>query len=189
VKIKPLPRGAGVAFDEEIHGGAVPKQFIPAVEAGVREGLQCGPLGFPVVDIAVTLYDGQHHSVDSNEMSFKLAGRQAMRDALPDCQPVLLEPIYHTVIHSPRDHTSKAHAVISSRRGQILGFDARPGWPGWDSVTAMMPESGLQDLIIELRSLTQGAATFEAKFDHYQELYGKDADKIVEERRRALAER
>ncbi|MBB5520186.1 elongation factor G [Amphiplicatus metriothermophilus] len=186
VKIKPLPRGAGVAFDETIHGGAVPKQFIPAVEAGVREGLQCGPLGFPVVDVAVTLYDGQHHSVDSNEMSFKLAGRQAMRDALPDCQPVLLEPIYHTVIHSPRDHTSKAHAVISSRRGQILGFDARPGWPGWDSVTAMMPESGLHDLIIELRSLTQGAATFEAKFDHYQELYGKDADKIVEERRQAL---
>lgn len=187
VKIKPLPRGEGVAFDETIHGGAVPKQFIPAVEAGVREGLQCGPLGFPVVDIAVTLYDGQHHSVDSNEMSFKLAGRQAMREALPDCQPALLEPIYHTVIHSPREHTSKAHAVISSRRGQILGFDARPGWPGWDSITSMMPESGLQDLIIELRSLTQGAATYEAKFDHYQELYGKDADKIVEERRRQLA--
>ncbi|MFQ5563862.1 MAG: elongation factor G [Parvularculaceae bacterium] len=183
VKIKPLNRGDGFQFDEAIHGGVVPKQFIPAVEAGVKEELQSGPLGFPVVDLAVTLYDGQHHAVDSNEMSFKLAGRQAIRDALPECDPVLLEPIFMTSIHTPRDYTNKVHGVISSRRGQILGFDARDGWPGWDTVTAMMPESGLQDLIIELRSLSQGAATFEAEFDHYQELFGKDADKIVEERK------
>ncbi|MEJ2436259.1 MAG: elongation factor G, partial [Pseudolabrys sp.] len=189
VKIKPLPRGVGFQFDEVIHGGAVPKQYIPAVEAGVIEGLDSGPLGFPVTDIAVTLVDGQHHAVDSNELSFKLAGRQAMRDALGDCAPVLLEPIYKTVIHTPREHTSKVHGVISSRRGQILGFDARQGWLGWDSVSAMLPESGLEDLIIELRSLTQGAATFEAAFDHYQELYGKDADHIVTRRRQELEAR
>ncbi len=186
VKVKPLNRGEGFRFDEIIHGGSVPKQFIPAVEAGVTEELKIGPLGFPVVDVAVTLYDGQYHSVDSNEMSFKMAGRQAMREALPECQPVLLEPIYETVIYAPSSHTNKVHGVISSRRGQILGFDARQGWPGWDSVTAMMPEASVQDLIIELRSITQGAATFEAKFDHYQELHGKDAEKIVEERRREM---
>lgn len=183
VRIKPAARGTGFSFDEVIHGGSVPKQFIPAVEAGVMEGLGEGPLGFPVVDLAVTLHDGQHHPVDSNEMSFKLAGRQAMREALPECDPVLLEPIYKTEIHTPSDHTSKVHAVISGRRGQILGFDAREGWPGWDTVTAMMPEPGLSDLIIELRSLSQGAATFTAAFDHYQELFGKDADKIVLERK------
>ncbi|NJM36285.1 MAG: hypothetical protein HC850_18110 [Rhodomicrobium sp.] len=126
----------------------MPRQFIPAVEAGVKEGLEQGPFGFPVVDVGVTLYDGQHHAVDSNEMSFKMAGRQAMRDALPECDPVLLEPIYQTTIHTPNDATSKVNGVISSRRGQILGFDARDGWPGWDSVSAMMPESGLQDLIM-----------------------------------------
>jgi elongation factor G len=183
VKIKPCTRGAGFAFDEVIHGGSVPKQFIPAVEAGVKEGLDQGPLGFPVVDLAVTLYDGQHHPVDSNEMSFKLAGRQAMREALPECDPVLLEPIYKTEIHTPSEHTSKVHGVISARRGQILGFDARDGWPGWDTVSAMIPEPGLADLIIELRSLSQGAATFTATFDHYQELFGKDAEKIVNARK------
>jgi elongation factor G len=119
-------------------------------------------------------------------MSFKMAGRMAMREALPNCQPVLLEPIYHTTIHTPAAHTNKVHGVISSRRGQILGFDARQGWPGWDSVSAMMPESGLQNLIIELRSITQGAATYESRFDHYQELHGKDAEKIVQERKKEL---
>jgi elongation factor G len=187
VKIRPLPRGEGFKFDETIHGGSVPRQFIPAVEAGVREELVAGPLGFPVVDLAVTLYDGQFHSVDSNEMSFKLAGRQAMREALPTCQPVLLEPIHEVVVHTPTTHTSKVHGVISARRGQILGFDARDGWPGWDSVTAMLPESGIQDLIIELRSTTQGTATFETRFDHYQELHGRDAEKVVQERKREAA--
>ncbi len=183
IKVKPLARSAGFEFDDVIHGGSVPKQFIPAVAAGVKDGLQSGPLGFPVVDLAVTLCDGQHHAVDSNEMSFKTAGRQAMREALPDCDPVLLEPIYETHIHTPNDCTNKVHGVISGRRGQILGFDTRTGWPGWDTVTAMMPESGLHDLIIELRSLSQGAATYEATFDHYQELFGRDAEKIVTERK------
>ena len=187
VKIKPLARGAGVEFDEIVHGGSVPRQYIPAVEAGVRESLDAGPLGFPVVDVGVTLYDGLHHPVDSNEMSFKMAGRLAMREGLPACDPVLLEPIYLTTIHTPQDYTNKVHGVISSRRGQILGFDSRAGWPGWDSVSAMMPESAVQDLIIELRSLSQGTAKFEAKFDHYQELFGRDADKIVEERKAELA--
>lgn len=187
VKIAPLARGEGFRFDEIIHGGSVPRQYIPAVEAGVREALAEGPLGFPVVDLAVTLYDGQFHAVDSNEMSFKMAGRQAIREALPGCQPTLLEPIYHVTVHSPSAHTSKVHAVVSSRRGHILGFDARAGWKGWDSVSALLPEPGLRDLIIDLRSLTQGAATFESRFDHYAELHGRDAEKVVAERMRDRA--
>jgi elongation factor G len=186
VKIKPQSRGGGFKFDETIHGGSVPKQFIPAVESGVKEELASGPLGFPVVDVAVTLYDGQVHAVDSNEMSFKMAGRQAIREALPACQPVLLEPICATSVFSPSSHASKVRSVLSARRGQILGYGARDGWPGWESVNVMMPEAAMQDLIIELRSITQGAATFESKFDHYQEIQGKEADKIVQERRREL---
>jgi elongation factor G len=186
VKIAPGPRGQGFKFEEIIHGGSVPRQFIPAVEAGVVEGLAAGPLGFPVVDLSVTLYDGQHHAVDSNEMSFKMAGRQAIRDALPDCEPVLLEPIFQTTVHAPSDHTNKVHAVLLARRGQILGFDARNGWKGWDSVTAMLPEAGLKDLIIELRSVTQGSATFESKFDHYQEMHGRDAERVVQDRRKEI---
>lgn len=185
IKVKPRARGEGYRFDDAIHGGTVPKQFIPAVDAGAQEELKSGPLGFPVVDLAVTLCDGLHHPVDSNEMSFKLAGRQAIRDALPECDPVLLEPIHQTSIHTPREYTNKVHGVISGRRGQILGFDAREDWPGWDTITAMMPESALQDLIIEIRSLSQGSATFSAQFDHYQELFGKDAEMITKERKTA----
>ena len=105
----------------------MPRQYIPAVEHGVKESLHQGPLGFPVVDVSVTLYDGQHHSVDSSEMAFKIAGRQAMSDALPECQPVLLEPISEVTIAVPNAYTSKVHTLISGRRGQVLGFDARAG--------------------------------------------------------------
>lgn len=187
VSIRPLERGEGFRFEDKVTGGAVPRQFIPAVEAGVREAMEAGPLGFPVVDFAVSLHDGQHHSVDSSEMAFKIAARQAMADGLPECQPVLLEPIHEVAIAVPNSFTSRVNAVISGRRGQILGFDGRPGWKGWDEVRALMPEASLADLIIELRSLTQGLATFEAKFDHYQELYGREADEVVAERRRQLA--
>ena len=157
----------------------MPKQFIPAVEQGVKEGLSHGPLGFPVVDVGVTLYDGQTHAVDSNELSFNLAGRAAVREALPKCRPVLLEPMHQVTIQVPTDHTSKALGLVTSRRGQIQGIDAREGWKGWDEVSALMPESALGDLIIELRSLSQGVAAFTSDFDHYEELQGREADEVV----------
>ncbi|MFP4003786.1 MAG: elongation factor G [Alphaproteobacteria bacterium] len=182
VRVEPLPRGEGFRFDQEITGGVVPRQYIPAVENGVREALSTGPLGFPVVDVAVTLYDGQHHSVDSSEFAFKVAGRQAMNEALPECEPVLLEPIYRTTIHVPSDFTAKIHGIVSSQRGQIMGFDTRPGWRGWDQMTAYLPETAFRNLIIELRSASQGVASYTAEFDHYQELYGKDAEAVVSKR-------
>ena len=182
VEIEPRPRGAGIEFSHRIVGGAVPKQYIPAVESGVKEFAAEGPLGFPVVDFAVTLTDGQFHAVDSNEMSFKLAVRLALSEGMPKCAPVLLEPIMKVTIDVPSEYTNKVHGLVSSRRGQILGFEAQEGWLGWDSLFANMPEAEIHDLIIELRSLTQGVGTYTAEFDHLQEISGQVADQIVAQR-------
>lgn len=180
VEIAPLGRGEGFRFDERIHGGAVPKQYIPAVEHGVKEALVKGPLGFPVVDLSVTLTDGQFHSVDSSEMAFRKAGAQAIREALPEARPQLLEPVNAVTISVPNQYTARMQRIVAARRGQILGFDAKAGWDGWDEITCHMPAAEMQDLIVELRSVTQGAASYEASFDHLAELSGKVADKVVE---------
>ncbi len=177
--IKPLPRGGGIQFGDKIHGGTVPKQYIPSVEIGVKDYLAAGPLGFPVVDVAVTLLDGSYHSVDSSDMAFRLAGRLAMSEGLPHCQPVLLEPIMAVSVAAPSEATARVNAIIAQRRGQILGFDAREGWPGWDMVEAHIPENEMSDLIVELRSATAGVGTFSCKFDHLSELNGKQADQVL----------
>jgi len=177
-----LERGVGFQFDDAVHGGAVPRQYISAVEAGVKEYMVRGPLGFPVVDIQVTLTDGQHHNVDSSDFAFKKAAQLAMREAMPDCQPVLLEPICEVRVSVPNAFTSNAQRVISSRRGQILGFQPRDNWHGWDEVTAHLPTSEMHDLIIDLRSQTLGVGTFGFRYDHLQELTGKQADEVVSAR-------
>ncbi|MBK5949789.1 elongation factor G [Rhodobium orientis] len=178
--IKPLPRGEGFVFSDTITGGVVPKQYIPSVQAGVEEYLATGPLGFPVVDVAVTLTDGSYHSVDSSDQAFKMAAQIGMREGMAECKPVLLEPILEVSVVCPSDATAKVNAIVSGRRGQLLGFDARPGWPGWDEVKAMMPQAEIQDLIIELRSATQGVASYTARFDHLQELTGRLAEQVLE---------
>jgi len=181
LEIKPLPRGGGFEFSDKITGGVVPKQYIPSVEAGVRDYLEQGPLGFPVVDVAVTLIDGSYHSVDSSDMAFRTAGRIGMSEGMPQCAPVLLEPILAVEINVPSDATAKVNGIISQRRGQILGFDARPGWNGWDSVQAHMPAAEIHDLIVELRSATAGVGTYTFKFDHLAELTGKLAENVLAE--------
>lgn len=185
VDIAPLPRGSGFQFTDTITGGAVPKQYIPAVEAGARDFMQRGPLGFPVVDIAVTLTDGQFHTVDSSEMAFRKASALAMREGMPKCGPVLLEPIFSVRIAIPSDFTSRVQRLVSGRRGQILGFEAKADWPGWDEVSVLLPQAEMHGLIVELRSLTLGVGTFEWQFDHLQELSGKIADDIVKQRAEA----
>jgi elongation factor G len=185
--IKPLPRGSGFTFADEIKGGVVPNNYIGSVEEGVIDGLTHGPLGFPVVDVAVKLIDGSYHSVDSSDMAFRTAGRIGIVEALPQCSPVLLEPIHTVEIVCPTDATAKINAIMSGRRGQILGFDTREGWNGWDFVRALMPESEIGDLIIEVRSATAGVGTFTAKFDHMAELSGKTAEQIVAARKAAAA--
>jgi elongation factor G len=179
IEVKPLPRGSGFVFEEKISGGVVPKQWIPAVEAGVRDACEKGPLGFPVVDVAVTLTDGSYHSVDSSELAFRLAGKLAMQEALAQCQPYLLEPVAHVRISAPPGTGSKMGSVVSSRRGQILNLGNHPEWQRWDQVEAHLPISAVSGLDAELRSLSQGLATFEAEFDHLSELSGRLADDVV----------
>jgi elongation factor G len=179
LEIKPLPRGEGFKFDEKVVGGAVPRNYIGAVEEGVRDGLLRGPLGFPVIDVQVTLTDGSYHSVDSSDLAFRTAARVGVSEGLPHCQPVLLEPIYTVEIVCPTDATAKINAILSARRGQILGFDTREGWPGWDCVRAMMPEAEIGELIVELRSATAGAGGFTRQFDRMAEVIGRAADQII----------
>ena len=187
VEISPQPRGGGFVFTDTITGGVVPKQYIPAVEQGIRDWMGQGPLGFPVVDFAVNLSDGSYHDVDSSEMAFKTAARIAMVEGIPQCSPVLLEPIVAVELHVPSDATSRVNQIVSSHRGQLLGFDAREGWPGWDTVKAHMPESEIGSLIIELRSATAGAGTFTFQHDHMAELTGRAADQVVTSRKADLA--
>lgn len=177
--IKPLPRGAGFEFTDTITGGVVPKQYIPSVEAGIREYLKSGPLGFPVVDIAVNLADGSYHTVDSSDMAFQQAARIGMKEGMAQCSPVLLEPIFKVEIFTPSDATARVTAIVPQRRGQILGFDARPDWDGWDVVEALMPQAEIGNLIVDLRSATAGVATYRAKFDNMAELTGRMADEVM----------
>lgn len=176
--IRPLDRGEGFQFADTITGGVIPKQYIPAVRAGVEEALQTGTLGFPTVDLAVTLTDGSFHSVDSSDQAFRMAAIQAMREGLPKCKPVLLEPVCRVTIHCPSEATPRINGIVSAHRGQLLGFDARPGWLGWDEVKAMMPEAETARLIVELRSATAGVASFRKSFDHLAEVGGKAAEEI-----------
>jgi elongation factor G len=185
--IKPQPRDAGFNFVDEIKGGVVPRNYIPSVEEGVIDGLKRGPLGFPVVDVAVKLIDGSYHTVDSSDMAFHTAGRIGIVEGLPQCHPVLLEPIHQVEIVVPSEATAKMNALMSGRRGQILGFDTRDGWDGWDVVRVQMPESEIGDLIVEVRSATAGVGSFTFKFDHMAEVSGRTADQIVAARKGAAA--
>jgi elongation factor G len=182
IEIRPLGRGEGFVFEEKIHGGAVPKQWIPAVEEGVREAMQKGPLGFEVVDCAVTLVDGSYHSVDSSELAFRLAGRVAMHEALTAAHPHLLEPMHKLTVVCPSNATSRITSAIAGRRGQMLGMGPRDGWTGWDRIEALIPEAELSGLEAELRSQSQGLATYESEFDHLAELNGPLADKVIQQR-------
>jgi elongation factor G len=177
--IKPKARGEGFHFHQTIVGGVVPKQYIPGVEMGVREYLDHGPLGFPVVDVDITLTDGSYHSVDSSEQAFKQAARIAMSDGMPLCHPVLLEPILSIKVSAPAECTAKVLQLVSGRRGQILGYESLTQWKGWDQVMAYLPQAEMHNFIIELRSLTMGVGTFTWTYDHLQEVPDKVTNKVL----------
>lgn len=187
LEIKPRERGEGFLFRDTITGGVVPKTYISSVETGAEKALAEGPLGFQVVDVEVVLTDGSYHTVDSSDMAFQQAARIAIDEGLPQCQPVLLEPILEIEVACPSDATAKVNAILSGRRGQILGFDTREGWDGWDTVKAQIPEAEVGDLVVELRSATAGVGSFATRFDHMAELVGKAADQVVAARKAALA--
>ncbi len=177
--IKPLPRGTGFNFNETIVGGVVPKQYIPGVEMGVREFLTHGPLGFPIVDLAVTLTNGSYHNVDSSEQAFKQAARLAMQTGIPQAEPTLLEPILRVEVTTPSEFTSKVLQLLSGRRGQILGYEGRNDWQGWDNISAYLPQAEMQNFIVELRSLTLGVGSFHWEYDHLQEVPEKLAERVI----------
>jgi elongation factor G len=173
LQITPRARGEGFHFTDKVVGGAVPRNYIPAVGEAAEEALGKGVFGYPVVDVEVTLLDGQFHAVDSSDMAFRTATRQAIAEALPKADPVLLEPLDHVTVTVPNDFTAVAQRLLTTRRGQILGYAERAGWPGWDDVQALVPQAELQDMIIELRSVTMGLGCYRHHFDHLAEARGR----------------
>lgn len=171
VRIEPLPRGSGFEFADEISGGVIPRQYIPAVEAGIREAMENGGKhGYPVVDLRATVFDGKHHSVDSSEMSFKMAGRLAFNAAMGEARPVVLEPVSQVDVSVPGECLGDVIGDLSSRRAIVQGTD--PGDYGTQHIRALVPESELVRYAIDLRSITGGRGQFTASHDHYAVLPG-----------------
>ncbi|MBL0371537.1 elongation factor G [Rhizobium sp. KVB221] len=179
LNLHPNERGGGFSFAEIVKGGAVPRNFIPAVEAGAREAMEKGPLGFGVIDVGVVLTDGQHHSVDSSEFAFRAAGKMGVKQALSQAAPVLMQPIARVDIQIPSIYTGGLVQIVSALKGQVLGFDRDETTKGWDTFRALLPGSALEELARALRSATQGIGHFSSVFDHYEEMYGKEADAII----------
>jgi elongation factor G len=169
IRMKPLERGGGFEFVDQIVGGAIPRQFIPAVQKGIEEAMASGGVhGWPVVDVSVTLYDGKFHSVDSSEMSFKMAGSLAFREALEKAQPVLLEPISRLDVTVPSAYQGDVMGDLNGRRGRVQGTET--GADGDSVITALVPTSEILRYAIDLRSLTGGRGRFHAEHDHYDPL-------------------
>src|SRR6266699_3067956 len=186
IRIAPLPRGSGIQFADEIVGGVIPRQYIPAVERGVQEAAARGPIaGYPVVDFKVDLYDGSYHDVDSNEMSFKMAGILAFRNVSPNCRPVLLEPILELDVSTPDDYQGAVMGDLSSRRGQILGTEPDGRLV---RVKALVPEAELDRYATTLHSITHGRGTYRSKFHVYQEVPPDAAQRVAEVRKKELEE-
>jgi elongation factor G len=179
IKLEPLPRGGGFEFEDAIVGGVVPGRFVPAVEKGLREALESGVLsGSKVVDVKVTLFDGSYHDVDSDEHSFKIAGRMAFRKAFKEAKPILLEPIYEIEVRVPEEYMGDVMGDISSRRGKILGMETDSST---QVIKALVPLKELYRYSTNLRSMTQGRGIHKQKFDHYVEVPREVADKIIAE--------
>ncbi len=182
VIVEGRPRGAGFAFDEVVKGGAVPRNFIPSVEDGAGEAMVRGPLGFAVIDVGVTLTDGKHHAVDSSDFAFRAAGRAAVREGLEAAGPVLLQAVERVEIHVPNAFTGALIPLLATLKGQVLGFEAETARRGWDVFRALLPATQHDDLAAALAGATQGTGWFETAFDHYEELYGREAEAISKAR-------
>ena len=179
VKIEPLQRGGGFEFEDAIVGGVVPGKFVPAVEKGIIEAMETGVVaGYKVVDVKVTLFDGSYHDVDSDENSFKIAGRMVFKKAFKEAKPILLEPIHEIEVKVPEDYMGDVMGDISSRRGKILGMDT----DGSNQVIrALVPLKELYRYSTNLRSMTQGRGIHKQKFDHYEEVPREIVEKIIAE--------
>ncbi|MFW6102378.1 MAG: elongation factor G [Chloroflexota bacterium] len=183
LELEPLPRGGGFEFTEKIFGGAIPQNYIPSVEKGVNEAKQEGVLaGYPVVDMKVNLYDGSFHSVDSSDIAFKIAGAQALKKGLSQGQPVLLEPIMNLTITVPEMYTGDIASDLNTKRGRVLGMSPSDGI---NVIEAQAPYAELLSYAIDLRSMTQGRASFAMEFDHYEEVPAHISQKIIADKKKA----
>jgi len=187
LRVKPNERGKGFEFVDSIVGGVVPKQYIPGVEKGLREGMEEGVLAkFPVVDVWTELYYGSFHAVDSSEMAFKIAARQALKSAMENSGPQLLEPVMNVRIFADKEFLGDIMSDITSRRGRVLGMDSDDASSNISVIRAQVPQSEMLRYSTDLRAMTSGKATFEMDFSHYDPIAGRDADKIIEERKKQL---
>jgi elongation factor G len=180
ISIEPLEPGTGFEFVDEIKGGVIPNSFIPAVEKGVLEAMSEGVVaGYPVKDVRVRLFDGSYHSVDSSEMAFKLAGSQAMKQALEEAAPVLLEPIMTVTVSVPEESVGDVIGDLNSRRGRPLGME--PTGAGMTEVKAEVPMAEMLSYAPDLRAITGGQGEFTMEFLRYEEVPGHLAGKVVSE--------
>jgi elongation factor G len=177
IEIEPLEPGKGFVFENETVGGSVPREYVPAVEKGIREAMETGILaGYPVVDIRVALLDGSYHEVDSSEMAFKIAGSMAFKDAVKKAKPVLLEPIMEVEVVTPEEHMGAVHGDLASRRGRIVSMEARGSS---QVIRATVPLSTMFGYATDLRSMTQGRATYTMQFARYEEIPSVLAEEIM----------
>jgi elongation factor G len=186
VILEVAPNDDEFSFETRVVGGSVPKGYFPAVEKGVRDALESGPLaGFPVVNVSAVLVDGSYHDVDSNEMAFRIASKECMRKALAQSSPVLLEPIHTLTITLPDELMGDVLGHINSKRGQVLGVDAVRD--GWSQITADAPAAETLRYATELRSMTQGRASFSSTFSRYQQVPENIAETVRREASEAEA--
>ncbi len=187
LSIEPLPRGEKYKFTNAVFGGAISKGYIPGVEKGVLEAMQRGvSAGYPVVDVAVTVLDGKEHPVDSSEMAFKIAARNAFKDAMRNAGPILLEPVMNLTVFVENNYLGDIMSDLSSRRGRILGQSSPAS--GIEEIRAQVPHKELLRYAIDLRSMTSGTGSFEMSFDHYDPVSGKIADEIITEAKAFMEE-
>jgi elongation factor G len=183
IEMDPKPRGGGYEFVDKIFGGAIPRQFIPAVEKGIKESMGEGVVaGYNVVDVKITLVDGSYHDVDSSEMAFKIAGSMAFKKAMQEAKPVLLEPVLDVAVHVPDDQMGDIIGDLNSKRGRIQGME--PNGDGTTTVRAQVPSAEMLRYASDLRSLTGGRGMFEQAFSHYEEVPSHIADKVTAEARK-----
>ena len=179
VDVKPLPRGDFFKFEDKIVGGVIPKTYIPSVEKGCKECMQKGPLGFPVTDVHVILKDGKTHDVDSNSNSFHIAGIKALRETLENCKPILLEPYHKVKFSVPSKDINNIYTLVTSKRGMIKNTQQKEGWFGFEILEAELPGSELYNLIIDIKSLTEGMGTFEHQFEQMKTVQNKQHSDIL----------
>jgi elongation factor G len=178
LEMEPAPPGSGVTFENNIVGGVIPKEYISAVQKGVMEAAEGGVVGgYPVVDVAVSLYDGSYHEVDSSEMAFKMAASMAFKEGMRLGKAVLMEPIMKVEVMTPEEFLGDIVGQLSARRGEILGMEARPG--SAQAIRAMLPLSEMFGYATELRSATKGRGAFTMEFDHYQQVSSKLAEELI----------